>query len=541
MATIQSLPGFREFYPETCAKKNHLFRVFRQVVALYGFHEYEAPILEPLELFTQKSGPEIAGQLFSFEDKGGRAVALRPEMTPSLVRMVSATASSLKKPIKWFNIGEHFRFERPQKGRLRSFYQLNCDCLGVEDVSADAEMIALCIQIFETFGLTDDDFVVRLSDRTLWMHLLAAEGVSENNMADVLSIIDKLEREPREEILKKLTPFCSSTTNAATDLLEKIGQLTELHTPEQLEQWIAHRFPTDMALQKRAQDWKNLFAKLKALGFNQFVKMHLGTVRGLAYYTGFVFEVFAKEGQSRALAGGGRYDNLVEKLGGPDMPAVGFAIGDVTLMDLLEEKRLVPEVISAPEVFVVTVGELARNLALADISTLRMKGIRTEYALREDMSLTKQMKQASQLSVRWVLVYDGEKLAETGEVELQDRLRSSSAVFPKDHVPSVMPEVLRTFGSGLDSSAGGGCCGGGGCGSGACSDEPSAGGCCSTESSGGGCGAPDCGNGACGSDDCRSKLGHEEEDDRHRHQNSQSHDDGHGHGKGECCGGGSCH
>jgi len=176
---FETLPGFRDFPPEDCARRNHLFRVFRTVAHAFNFSEYDAPILEPLDLYVEKSGEEIVGQLFHFQDKGDRRVALRPELTPTLARMVASRANSLPKPIKWFNVGEHFRYERPQKGRGRSFYQFNADLLGESNLGADAELIALLVAIFETLGLGSNDFKIRLSDRCTWVLFLDALGVSE--------------------------------------------------------------------------------------------------------------------------------------------------------------------------------------------------------------------------------------------------------------------------------------------------------------------------------------------------------------------------
>ena len=198
MSDIRTLPGFREFYPEDRAVLGHIFDVWRQACRRYGFREWESPVLEPLELFTEKSGEEIVRQLFNFEDKGGRQVSLRPEMTPSLARMVGARANGMAKPIRWFAIGENYRYEKPQKGRLRAFYQLNADLLGEAGPAADAELIALCADCLLGFGLTQQDFRIRISDRTLWFRYLASVGVPEANATAVLGVVDKLERQIRE-------------------------------------------------------------------------------------------------------------------------------------------------------------------------------------------------------------------------------------------------------------------------------------------------------------------------------------------------------
>lgn len=202
--SFETLPGFREFYPEACALRNHLFGLWRRAARSFNFLEYDAPVLEPLELYIEKSGAEIVDQLFNFEDRGGRAVALRPEMTPSLARLIGARANSLKRPVKWFNIGEHFRYERPQKGRLRAFYQFNADIFGEPGASADAELIGLLVHSLQAFGLSEKDFKIRLSDRNLWLLLLAAEGLDERDGAAVLGVIDKLERMERAKVIEWL-------------------------------------------------------------------------------------------------------------------------------------------------------------------------------------------------------------------------------------------------------------------------------------------------------------------------------------------------
>src|SRR5258708_2220128 len=194
MATFQSLPGFREFYPEDFARRNHLFRRWRQAAQTFGFAEYDAPVLEPLELYKTKSGEEIESQLFSFTDKGGREVALRPEMTPTVCRLVGAKANSLKRPIKWFSVAEFYRYERSQKGRERAFFQFNADIFGESGPEAEIELISLLIQCLVGFGLTEQDFYVRLSDRNLWFFYLEALGLDEARTVTVLSAVDKFEK-----------------------------------------------------------------------------------------------------------------------------------------------------------------------------------------------------------------------------------------------------------------------------------------------------------------------------------------------------------
>ena len=409
----QSLPGFREFYPAECAVKRAIFQKWQQTVLAYGFAEVEAPILEPLELFTDKSGPEIAEQLFNFVDKGGRAVALRPEFTPSVVRMVAARAQGLRKPIKWFNIGEQFRFERPQKGRLRAFYQLNVDCFGLADFSADAELIALLIQLFRVFGLTQTDVHIRLSDRNLWFFFLESCGITGQAAFDVLALIDKMEREDRAKSLEKIQKCIGDN---ASVLLTQIEALIAARDLASLKIALGGAL-SNPAVAQRLAEWEGLLGTLEAMGVHGFIQIDLGIVRGLAYYTGFVFEAFEVSGRSRALAGGGRYDTLVEKLGGPALPAVGFAIGDVVLTDLLTEKNLLPTCNMTPDFYVVSSGPAERRIALGDVQILRAAGFWVEYSL-VDTGFSKQLKLADQAGARHALIYGESELAQ-GLVKLR--------------------------------------------------------------------------------------------------------------------------
>ena len=345
---FETLPGFREFYPRACARRNHIFACWRSVARAFNFLEYDAPVLEPLELYIEKSGEEIVDQLFNFEDRGGRTVALRPEMTPSLARLIGAKANSLKRPVKWFNIGEHYRYERPQKGRLRAFYQLNVDIFGEKGSAADAELITLLCQSLQSFGLNDSDFKVRLSDRDLWLLMLAAEGLDEAGSATVLGIIDKMERTDRTKTIEKLALMLG---DQAEDFLGRIEEAIAIHDFDTLRIYIENLpLEGDLAAQAktRIEEWSQLLRDLSASGVGDFIQIDLGIVRGLAYYTGFVFEAFEASGEGRALAGGGRYDALVKKLGGPDMPAVGFAMGDVTLVDSVRKQIVSSRIYSKP-------------------------------------------------------------------------------------------------------------------------------------------------------------------------------------------------
>ena len=412
MATFQTLPGFREFYPEDLSRRNHIFRLWRQTAGAYGFAEYDAPVLEPLDLYKTKSGDEIEGQLFSFTDKGGREVALRPEMTPTVCRLVGAKASSLKRPIKWYSIAEFYRYERMQKGRGRCFFQFNADIFGEPGPEAEIELIALLTQCLCSFGLTEQDFYVRLSDRNLWFYYLEALGLDEARIRAVLGAVDKFEK-MGDDAFKA---YAEQFGELEAGLKAKVLEFLQIKSLPALEAVLAPIGGEKLAA--RLGDWRKLLGGLAAMGLERFVEVDLGVVRGLAYYTGFVFEAFDRKGELRALAGGGRYDDLVQKLGGPALPAVGFAIGDMTFALLLEQRGLMPTFVQAPDVYCVIGGEAERRAAFADIQALRAMGYRVDYPLKE-VAFGKQFKTASDSGAKLALIYGAEELAK-GIVKIHD-------------------------------------------------------------------------------------------------------------------------
>ncbi len=413
MATFQSLPGFRDFYPEDLAKRTHTFRLWRQTASAFGFAEYDTPVLEPLDLYRAKSGDEIEAQLFSFTDKGGREVALRPEMTPSVCRLVGAKANALRRPIKWFSIAEFYRYERMQKGRGRCFSQLNADIFGEAGPEAEIELIALLVQCLRAFGLTEKDFCVRLSDRTLWFQYLAALGLDEARIRALLGAVDKFERSG-EDAFK---PYAEAHGALPAQLRERVLAFLAIRSFGELEGALGPA-AAEPAVAARLGQWRTLLGGLEAMSLGAYVQVDLGVVRGLAYYTGFVFEAFDRKGELRALAGGGRYDDLVGRLGGTELPAVGFAIGDMTLALLLEERGLAPAVGQAPDIYCVLGGPAERRSAFADIQRLRAGGYRVEYPLR-DLAFGKQFKSASESGARLALIYGSDELAR-GVVKIRD-------------------------------------------------------------------------------------------------------------------------
>jgi histidyl-tRNA synthetase len=400
----KALPGFRDFYPEAAAVRTKIFSAWRAVATRYGFEEYDGPPLETLELYTQKSGPEIVEQLYHFEDKGGRQVALRPEMTPTLARMVGARAQALKKPIRWFSLPQLFRYERQQRGRLREHFQLNVDLIGESGPLADAEIIAVALDILRELGFSARDVRVRVSDRRVIGELLRGLGVEEGQLPAAYAAIDKIEREDEPRLLEQLTVSGLTAERAAGVLA--LGRVRGLDAvKEALESADAIETGDPLVTCVEALD---------AMGLDDFVEVDLSIVRGLAYYTGIVFELFDAGRSLRAICGGGRYDNLLRDLGGLDMPAVGFGMGDVVLAELIKDRNSTGEPAARLDAFVVAVTGEDLPEALRLSHALRDQGVRVEYALKQQ-SIVKQLKIAASRPTRMALIL-GPDERKAGEV-----------------------------------------------------------------------------------------------------------------------------
>lgn len=352
----------------------------------YGFREYDGPPLEPLDLYVEKSGPEIVQQLYNFTDKGDREVALRPEMTPTLARMVGARAGGMRKPIKWFSIPQLFRYERQQRGRLREHFQLNLDIIGEEGVGADAELLAAAIDMLRVFGLTDADFVARVSDRRLLRALLLHAQVPEDRLTVVYNVVDKLERESKEAIAARL----AHEAGLGPTVVEEVLAIFRNRDLDALRDAYG---ATEMIGEELARI-DELFQLLTNMGLREYVRFDLSVVRGLAYYTGIVFELFDVKGELRAICGGGRYDDLLKVVSGTDLPALGFGMGDVVLADLLANRGLLPTAEPSIEYFLVAITETERPNILELAHGLRSSGRSAEYTLRHQ-SVGKQLKAAS--------------------------------------------------------------------------------------------------------------------------------------------------
>jgi len=405
---FKTLPGFREFCPEDFAKRSYIFSKWRAKAWAFGFQEFDPPVLESLSLFTEKSGEEIKSQLFEFVDKGDRAVALRPEMTPSLARMVGEKASGIRRPVKWFAIGENYRYERQQKGRLRAFFQFNADILGEESLCADAEIMALLIETLCSFGLTEKEFCLRLGDRDLWLYFLRMNGLPESYDTKVLSVIDKIEKVSAEAFLEMAQKALQDSEVDAEKFVASIKEFVKAQSLEVLEKYAEN---ASEEFKNRLSVWRELFSMLDSMGLSKYVRCDMGIVRGLAYYTGFVFEAFQIVGTGRALAGGGRYDALVKKLGYADMPAVGFGMGDVTLADLLDLVNKNASEDNNIKVYAVIGSESLRAKALSVIFELRRKSVWIDYPLKSS-NFAKQFKTANTLKAKYALIFGEEELTQ---------------------------------------------------------------------------------------------------------------------------------
>ena len=406
--TFQALPGFRDFTPRECAVRNYLFDTWRSVARRCGYVEYETPILEDTGLYLKKSGGELSSQLFRFEDQGGRDVTLRPEVTASLARLAAQHQRDFPKPLKWFEIGQCFRYEKPQKGRGREFHQFNVDILGEAGPAADAELISLAIETMLAFGFQSGDFVVRISDRQAWIDFANRHHIAGESIPDFLGIIDKIEREKPEVLEQKLSAFSL--------------------TPEQVTGFIADPANASQAYLAIQED-------LAARGFKDYVELDLSIVRGLAYYTGVVFEVFDAKKSMRAVAGGGRYDTLVSTIsdGAVDLPATGFAMGDYVIRNLIEETTHTAMQLEAwlqrnaanCDIYVVVADDTKRKESLRLVSDLRRAGISADLPLAP-AKVAKQFQNAGKIGARFALVVGEEYPALTLKI-LSSRTEESGS------------------------------------------------------------------------------------------------------------------
>lgn len=397
---IPPVKGTRDFYPQDMAVRNWIIDGWKRVSIRNGFEEYDGPIFEYLKMFQIKSGDEIVEQLFCLKDRGGRDLAIRPEITPTLARMVNQKINTLPRPIKWFSVPRLCRAERPQKGRLREFFQWNVDIIGVDDVLADAETIFCALDYLKEVGLTPSDIVVKISSRKMLAELLLSIGIKENELEELFTLLDKRSRLPQDVFGELLTENVSDE-----DKRKKILELMAVKSIDQINDCVQL---TEKAKQS-VDELKRLFELLGVMGVADFCIFDIGIVRGLAYYTGIVYEIYDRANELRAIGGGGRYDNLLKLFGGPDIPATGFGIGDCVLGILLEEKGLIKKQLSPPQpdFFVAFADNKYFQKAIELTAKLRRAKFAASFSYK-GLGLSKQLKQASDQNAKKCVIIGSE-------------------------------------------------------------------------------------------------------------------------------------
>ena len=408
---FQAPKGTRDFPPEAMAVRHHLDKVWREVSVNHGFDEIEGPSFEHLELYTLKSGPGIVSELFSFRRAGGETdYALRPEFTPTLARMAASRGRGLAVPTKWFSIPVHYRGERPQRGRLREFRQWNVDVLGVADASADAETIAVAVGVLDRFGLTPADVQVKISHRHAVSNILTHLGVTEAQLPAAFDLLDRRDKLEPEQFTKMAVDLGFDVE--AVQRFEQVAR-TSVPASESIDRLAESIEIPEQDLQELAA----LREHLGQMGLLEWCRYDLGIVRGLAYYTGTVFEIHDTAGKERAIAGGGRYDNLIELFGGPPTPAVGIAMGDVVIALMLDDRGLLEDVaVPAPDAFVISAGsDEAEALLPGLVMRLRRAGMHVRHSYRSTRNVGKLLSEANKRGARNAVIL-GEELGDDNVV-----------------------------------------------------------------------------------------------------------------------------
>ena len=407
---FERLRGTRDFLPNEMAARKKVFSSIKKTVEEFGFFETDTPAIELFELYSIKSGEEIIEELYAFQDKGGRMISLRPELTPSVVRVLVSRAKELSFPVKWYSIPRLWRYERPQSGRLREFYQLNIDIFGSEDSRSDSEVISCAIKLLCDLGFDESDIEVRISDRRMLHEFLLNLGI--DSYQDVLKIIDKREKVSEKDFNEMLTEIGMSATqikeiedflNSKGNFLKSIENLSKIYKGEGISNVIE-------SLRKIAEN-------LNDRGYEKFTTFDPSIVRGLDYYTGMVFEVHDRKREFRALFGGGRYDNLAELFGGEHIPAVGFGMGDAVLELMMRRKNIWPEEKVEIDVFIATIGNVEKEVSKL-LTSLRNSGFRVDFDFMS-RNLSNQMKFANKLGASSLLIV-GERDLKEGNVTLRD-------------------------------------------------------------------------------------------------------------------------
>jgi histidyl-tRNA synthetase len=420
---IPPVKGTRDFYPAEMARHNWIIDGWKKVSVRNGFEEVDGPIFEYLQMYQVKSGQEIAEQLFSLQDRGGRDLAIRPEMTPTLARMINQQINALPRPIKWFSVPRLCRAERPQKGRLREFFQWNVDIVGVDSPEADAEVIFTTLDYLRAVGLTPTDIRAKISSRRLLSAVLQRIGIAPEKLDSLYALLDKKAKLPPETfhaLLKEQVPVAEQAAS--------ISRFMGLHSVDQVAEVVA----ADDEIDRAVADMARVFGILQAMGVGDYCTFDPGIVRGLAYYTGVVFEVHDIVGELRAICGGGRYDNLLRDFGGPAVSATGMGMGDCVLEILLEQKGLLERQVPPrrTDYFVACLDPQLAEGMYRIVADLRSRGCSTSFSYKPG-GLSKQLKEAAaQHAARCVIV--GQEYADKRELAVKDMATGEQTQVPLD-------------------------------------------------------------------------------------------------------------
>lgn len=426
---IAAVKGTRDLYPDLLAPIRHIFDVWRAVSIRHGFQEYEGPTMEYLDLYREKSGEELVGQLYHLTDSGGRELALRPEMTPTLARMVAAQVNALPKPIKWFSIPTLFRGENVQRGRLREFYQWNVDVIGAADIVADAEVILVGVEALRELGLSAEHFAVHISNRRMIAAMLTAAGIPPEALAGAYALMDKAGKLDAAEFDRRWdAAYGGRLASAALRELLSAPDLASVDSGMRRIASASGHTEAAAELESAVEETGRLMAMLSDFGITEFCKIDLRVVRGLAYYTGPVFEFYDRSEKERAICGGGRYDDLLGKLGKSREPAVGFGMGDVVLALILQERGLFKPARRGGEVFVIDAEPTARPALLRLVATLRRAGLDADFNYASQ-PIGRQMKTADRRGARYVIILGGDP-GDSGAVRIKEMATGAERTMP---------------------------------------------------------------------------------------------------------------
>jgi len=422
MIDLQPVKGTRDFFPDEMRMRNWLFQVWRSVSEQAGFEEYDTCVLEHEELYIRKAGDEISKQLYSFEDKGGRRLSLRPEMTPSLARLVLQRTKSLLFPIKWFSMPQCFRYERMTKGRRREHFQWNADIIGQPDMVAEAEILMLLISACESMGLSAKDIRVFINDRRILNAILSQLNVTEKLHSAILVIMDKRD---------KVSPETLGT------MLKDVGMTSSQvqHLNEYLTKTNLQKLKEELQHTEGIDELQHLLQLMDTAGYSDYLQFDISIVRGLSYYTGAVFEINSPEKQHRAICGGGRYDSLLSTYGGKSVPAVGFGFGDVVVLDVLRELERFPELTRKLDYTIIPFDNEQVGIALKIANELRSKGaiVDCNFSMKK---MKKSLHEANESGAKFAILLFPEELKQEKVVIRDMQLREQNPINIKDLISS---------------------------------------------------------------------------------------------------------